>query len=71
MDYSLTQRVNDWFKDNWYWVLIAILLILLIVLIFKLKNKPKEIIEVPEPKTPAHITALAILKRLEKNWKKT
>ena len=67
VDYSLTQRVNDWFKDNWYWVLIAILLILLIVLIFKLKNKPKEIIEVPVPKTPAHITALAILKRLEKN----
>ncbi|MFD1552377.1 hypothetical protein DNU06_10905 [Putridiphycobacter roseus] len=67
VDYTLTQQMNDWFKDNWYWIIIGLLMVVLVILIFKFKNRPKEIEEVPVPKIPAHITALSVLKSLEKN----
>lgn len=58
----------DWFKDNWYWVIIPLLLIAAVIgLIVYLKNRPKPqpIVKVVKPTVPAHIIALGKLTEIQ------
>jgi hypothetical protein len=58
----------DWFKDNWYWVVIPLLVIAAIIgLIIYLKKhpKPQPIVKVVKPTIPAHIIALGKLTEIQ------
>jgi hypothetical protein len=58
----------DWFKDNWYWVIIPLLLIVAVIgFIVYLKNRPKPqpIVKVVKPTVPAHIIALGKLTEIQ------
>ena len=64
MNYKLSNQINDWFIDNWYWIAIIILLFIIVFLIYKYVNKPKPEVKVEVAKIPAHVSALNILKAL-------
>ncbi len=66
VDYSVSARVSDWFKENWYWFVIGLLLIAITILFIRYRNRPQVIVEPPKPKIPAHISALTILNELQK-----
>jgi len=67
VDYPVTERVADFTKNNWYWLLIIGLLIIIVILYLKYKNRP--INQKPEPLIiiPAHIKALEVLNELKKS----
>jgi len=72
VDYSFGEKVEDWFRSYWQW-LVGLAIIIAAYFLFKLfKGRLKKEEEVPYvPPTPAHITALASLKELEAKeaWK--
>ncbi len=67
VNYTLSNQINDWFADNWHWLVIGVLVLIIAFLIYKFINKPKTEVVVEAPKVPAHITALGILKALEQS----
>jgi len=58
----------DWFKDNWYWVIIPLLLIAAVIgfiVYFKNRPTPQPLIKVVKPTVPAHIIALEKLTEIQ------
>ena len=67
VDYQLKNKINDWFIDNWHWVVIALLLIIIAFLFYKFLNRPQPEVIIEKPKVPAHISALNVLKALSQS----
>ncbi|MFK8044290.1 MAG: hypothetical protein AB8B72_02255 [Crocinitomicaceae bacterium] len=65
VDYKLSNRINDFFIDNWYWIVIVGLLSLILILLyyFYSKRERQQVISLA-PIIPAHIPALKKLKAL-------
>jgi hypothetical protein len=70
VDYKLTNQLNDWFNENWHWLVIILLLVVIIFLVYKFRKRPTETTIVAVPKIPAHISALNVLRALaqSKAW---
>ncbi|MEZ4921906.1 MAG: hypothetical protein R2780_01935 [Crocinitomicaceae bacterium] len=70
VDYTFTEKVEDWFKKYWPWLagIAGIIAVFLIVRLIR-KRMPEKI-EPEAPPIPAHITALATLFKLreEQAW---
>lgn len=71
VDYTFTEKLEDWFAYYWPWLAGAGGLVALFFLVRLIKNREKEEVIPYVPPIPAHITALASLKELETNeaWK--
>jgi len=72
VDYPVTEQIADAVKNYWYYLVILALIVIIIILYIRYKNKPKEVVVVPEVKLPPHIKALQVLNELKQQeaWKK-
>lgn len=71
LQYPLSERISDWVKSNWNWIILVIVLILGFFIWRYFWKKPVQEVEVEEEIIPAHILALDALKKLlvEEGWK--
>lgn len=71
VDYTFSEKLEDWFAAYWPWLASAGGLVALFFLVKLIKNREQEEHVPYVPPTPAHITALASLKELETKeaWK--
>jgi hypothetical protein len=70
VDYKLSNQLNDWFSENWHWLVIFVLIIIIAFLIYKFRKRPVETTVVAVPQIPAHVSALNVLRALaqSKAW---
>ena len=71
VDYTFSEKLEDWFAYYWPWLAGVGGLIALFFLVKLIKSREQEETEPYVPPIPAHITALASLKELESSeaWK--
>ena len=66
VDYSFSEKMEDWFKRNWPYLTITAGIIAMFFLLRLIKSKRPEKEEEAPPPIPAHITALKSLLELKK-----
>lgn len=64
IEYSFSEKAEDWFRENWYWFAGAAVLALLFFMVRAIRNSKKSEEETNVPKIPAHVTALNALHAL-------
>lgn len=71
LQYPLSERISDWVKSNWNWIILVIALIVGFFIWRYFWKKPVQEVEEEEEIIPAHILALDALKKLlaEEGWK--